>query len=358
MALVTTPNTDVTSLDKWSNFHTTIPIRKVPSYCTPLTSNIGTHGASIKEILTHCFSEKVRARAIGARWSLSRVVEPESIIIDTANLEHVSRISDAWLTDEYKASRGKLGFVPMFVQGGVTMASLNQRFAPLNLALQTSGASDGHRVAGCIATGTHGAAVRVGAVHDTVLGFHVVIAPDRALFVQPEARVCTDDVPNALGAQLGITTIPLADDDLFRALQVSLGSLGFVAGVIVETAPLYSLHRKVVLTKWEDDNVWKALLSLDTSAFGIQNPYHVQTIFHPYDTSAFAIVMENGAALPPIPSTAAAPMKSADLMNFIGKLVGERQPRRGPDHNALRPRDHLEAARRHLSADGRSETSR
>jgi hypothetical protein len=73
-----------------------------------------------------------------------------------ANLDVMLKIRGEWLEPEYRGGRGASGKVPIFTQGGATIASMNRRLAEIGLALQTTGAADGHRLAGCIATGTHG----------------------------------------------------------------------------------------------------------------------------------------------------------------------------------------------------------
>ncbi len=59
----------------------------------------------------------------------------------------------------------------------MTINVVNRELSAKGLALQTSGASDGQTFAGAIATGTHGADMKVGALHDTVLAVHLVVSP-------------------------------------------------------------------------------------------------------------------------------------------------------------------------------------
>jgi hypothetical protein len=338
MALVTTASTHVKDVTAWSNFHTTIEPRRVPFYCTTLSSDMRVHGASIVEVLRYCFDNQKRMRAMGARWSLSQIGAPEDVMLDTANMEHVHPISDDWVTSDYRSTR-RAGYVPMLVQGGATVASINRRFAQQGLALQTSGAADGHRIAGCVATGTHGANVKVGAVHDTLLAMHIVVAPDKALFIQPSKKVVSDAVAHWLGASVGIPTESVADDETFQAAMVSLGSLGFVHAVVIEAAPLYYLRRVITHTKWENPDVWDALVHL--KAKGIPDPIHVQVLFNPYpdplDVSPFPTAYTNIMEKVPIPphletvppTTTAAPVINSDLMGIIGHLLSTFRPSLG-----------------------------
>ena len=111
-----------------------------------------------KTELSYTYTQPVRA--IGARWSLSTVVKPDNVAINPANLNVMLRVKQDWLTPAYRARRP--GFVPVFVQGGTNVSRINRQLGEIGLALQTSGASDGHRIAGCIATGTHGSAWTIG----------------------------------------------------------------------------------------------------------------------------------------------------------------------------------------------------
>lgn len=331
MALVTTASTHVKAISTWQNYHTTISDRSIPYFCTVLGADMRTHGTSLKEILGYCFQNGVRVRALGGRWSLSPINTPEDVTIDTANMEQVNRISADWLTADYLASR-RPGFEPMIVQGGATIASIHRRFASQGLAMRTSGASDGQRIAGAIATGTHGAAIDIGAMHDTVLGMHIVVAPDRAVFIQPSKHACKDDVGRWLGTSLGIATENIADDDVFHAVIVSLGAMGFVHAVVLEAEPLYVLRRTIGWTKWESPDVWATLEKLQPT--GIAKPCHIQALFNPYPDdpepvfdykSAYTIVMEripcpNG--IPP-PTTPITPVFNSDAMSFVGHLLDE-----------------------------------
>src|SRR4029078_4368692 len=101
--------------------------------------------------------------------------------LDTPFMNTIWRVAADSLTDSYKQTRGAEGRVPVLVQSGTEGSAITRRLADIGLALQTSGAGDGHRIAGCIATGTHGSALGVGAVHDTILGLHIVVAPNQAV---------------------------------------------------------------------------------------------------------------------------------------------------------------------------------
>ena len=68
------------------------------------------------------------------------------------------------------AARSAQRYVPVYFQGGTGVASINERLGKEGLALQTSGGGNGHRIGGCIATGTHCSRSAIGSLHDTGWG--------------------------------------------------------------------------------------------------------------------------------------------------------------------------------------------
>lgn len=340
MALPQFPFTEVKRMERWTNYAASIPVREVPVYCTP--DVLGTvaddaphkmrrHGDALKAILDYCHEGQGRPlRAIGSRWSFSRVIEPGEVIIDPANMNVVLKVKPAWVTPGYRERHP--GHTPVYAQGGAGISRINRRLGESNLALRTSGAGDGHRLAGCIATGTHGSALDVGALHDTLLGVHLVLASDRAILVQPETSPnFTDDLADWLGRQTGITTTALNDDDAFAAALVSLGSLGFVGGVVLDTVDLYRLRGETVARPWSDAALWTAIANLDVSGLKSTSmpagrPYHFEVVMHPYPpragNGAFArMLWKVGVDGAPFESPSpATPATSSDTMGLIAKL--------------------------------------
>lgn len=333
------PYTEVKAVSRWTNYCGTIPECAVPLYCTPdVTTTMGDDaprklrrtGDALSAIVKHCFTTQgATLRTVGSRWSFSNIIKPGNVVVDPANLNALFRVKTEWLNAAYRKQRP--GFTPIFSQGGTHVGSLNRRLLDMDLALQTSGAGDGQRIAGCISTGTHGAAIDIGAMHDTVLGVHLLTAPGHSVFVQPKAAACSDEVAHWLQRETAWKVDPINDDELFHAAQVGLGSLGFVHGVVLETAPLYSLQMRIAARPFGDAEVWNMLTDLNTQRFHkdiAARPYHVEVVFHPYPSSAkpgaFVKLMwkRPAAEAPHTSPSPSAPAMASDMMGLIGKLSG------------------------------------
>jgi hypothetical protein len=327
------PYTTPEHIAKWSSFHHIINNRDVPAFLSPGASGLpdgpaGTMALSqaLNAILEYCLEDPPeRLCTIGSRWSLSNILDPANVILDPGNWNQVSPVDVALLTDDYKQN-APVGAVPVVVQGGTTIRTLNNYLGSLNLALQTSGANDGHRVAGCVATGTHGADLKVGAVHDTVLGVYLVTGPNRALLLQPSQRSFAPGLAASLQNATALGTEDIADDDLFNAARVALGALGFVHSLIVEAVPLYQLRGETVARPLFDADVWQALETLDPSALGLAaSPDFFTIVFSPYASiglGAYATAMWKApsamgfAPSPPVPSSA-----PTDLTRLLSALL-------------------------------------
>lgn len=334
------PHTETKSLDRWSNFSGTIQTGEVPVYATPLavgadltvTGALAPQADAVRAIIRHCFEQDLRLRPVGSRWSFSSILRPDRVMLDPAFLNGMLRIGPRSQTSDYADARGSQGLAPFWIQGGRTIATINQRLLERGFCLQTSGAGDGQRLAGALATGTHSSDLEVGALHDTVLGLHLIVGPDRAVFLQPSTRsALSDTFVDWLGGQTGMTIEHLRSDSLFRAAQVSLGSLGFVFSAVIEATPAYRFVRRVRRFDDRDDpSLWDAIRDLEVGALHPERasrPDHLDVVFHPYpsagSTSAWLTTMWKTPAVGVAPAHAMPlPLAIAsDVMSLIAGLV-------------------------------------
>lgn len=333
------PYTQEHSSVKWRNFHGTIGPITIPMYCVlDVPSELGAnpphafrrHGDALQAIIQHCVDASKPLRVVQPGWSFSSIVEPSEVAVDLGNLNQIYLVNANWLTSAYRDDSYITGRRPVFIQSGAEISHINYQLGQKNLALQTSGASDGQRIGGCIATGTHGAAIDVGAVHDTVLGLHVILGNGTGVFLHPKTNPCfTAEVAAWLESVTGVPTTDTPDDSLFHAAQVSLGSLGVVHGVILEAVPIYKLRRVVTLHDSKDQELWNALHTLETGPLHPDTqmkPYHVEVVINPYKRNrkedAFVCLMwkDNADGERPLPEPRPKSPYPSDILSLVGQF--------------------------------------
>ena len=178
----------------------------------------------VSTLLGEALAAGKRLRCLGRRWSVSPVATTDGWLLDLSDTTSARWLVPEDLTPALGAGRD---VAHLLVAGGASIRWINWMIHRAGWSLQTSGASNGQAVAGAIATGTHGSSFRIGALHDTVAAIHVVVSPTEHWWVEPKAHPTTSpDFASRLGAKL------VRDDELFSALQTSLGSLGIVVGVV------------------------------------------------------------------------------------------------------------------------------
>lgn len=288
-------------------------------------------GGAVRAVVAHAFATGQPLRVPGGRWSLSTIGKPHGSMLDLGNYRSIGAVMPAWLTPEYAASSAQLGVSAMLVAAGMTINVVHRELAKVGRALKTSGASDGQTFAGAIATGTHGADLKVGALHDTVLAVHMVLSPTRSVLIQPARGALNGEAASTLASWFDMPCELLSDDQLFRAVKVHLGSLGVVLNVVVETVPLYYLDRE--RTAHRDGASWRGVLASRNpkNANGLHSadPDYLQFIVNPYapspetDPRAWMISMRKmpytgqaGVITTPTESS----LKS-DLADFLPALV-------------------------------------
>jgi hypothetical protein len=289
-------------------------------------------GGALRAVLEETFRSAEPLRVGGGRWSLSTIAKPTGALLDLANYRRLGAVPPSWLTPSYLRASQTVGTSPMLIAAGMSINAVNRELARRNLALKTSGASDGQSFAGAMATGTHGADMRVGALHDTVIGIHIVNSPTTSVLLEPAGGGLTDRAAQTLATWFGIPCQRFSNDELFRAAQVHLGSLGVVLNVIVETVPLYALIRHSSPHR-EGDARWRAVLA-DREP-GNADPSHpadpdcLSLILNPYgpepsdDPRAWVMSMQKRAyqGQPGVITTPTDVSLKSDLADFLPALV-------------------------------------
>jgi hypothetical protein len=251
----------------------------------PQNSTIDGYNATTREIqalIRTADQEDVSLRAHGGTWSFSPIAATDGILLNTQPLNYRFTIDPAMYAAPLPAGESLV-----FVQCGMAVSELNRFLGRNRCALQTCGASNGQTIAGAVSTGTHGAALRFGAMQDYVRALHLVISPDESIWLQPSTPVMTDALPLKLGARV------VSDDRLFHAALVSFGSFGIIHGVLLNVTSTYFLQC------WRESSklstVWAPTSSLAFSPLGLsgaggREPDHFQVLLNPYDTKDGCIV--------------------------------------------------------------------
>ncbi len=192
---------------------------------------------NIQWVIQEAINNNVRLRAMGSNWALSAAASSDAMI-NTKGLNLRFKPQASWLHNAYIQS-GKTVDDALFVQCGCMIWDLN-KYMETELVprrcLRASGGSNGQTIAGATSTGTHGAALYTGSVHDAIIGLHIVTGPGSHVWLERASKpVASDSFINSLGA------VPIRNDEMFNAAVVSFGSFGVIHGIMIETEPIYRL---------------------------------------------------------------------------------------------------------------------
>ncbi len=283
-------------------------------------------------VLGEAVAAQKRLRCLGRRWSVSPIANTDGWLLDLSDTTYAQWLGPDDLTAEVAARRD---VAHLLVSGGASIRWINWMLHRAGWSLQTSGQSNGQAVAGAIATGTHGSSFHIGALHDTVAAIHVVVSPTEHWWVEPKSQPTT--VP---GFAVGLGAKPVLDDELFSALQTSLGSLGIVVGVVLRCVPNFWLDLKRYnvpegnlpagrlttsqlidrLAAWQFDQLIGQPLD---------RIRHFDTIFNPYlpDKQCYvnAYVRTDpppGQVAPEVTGEYQESEWSPDVLQFVGRLSG------------------------------------
>ncbi len=311
----------------WTNKHQNVdqPIDTLYDVWNPpppvkdMMSDLRLTVSALQSLIGHAQADGIRLRAIGAGWSLSAAGVTDGRLVNTKPLNWYFPLSARSVSTEYQGDRADL----LFAQCGVSIAELNSHLAARQRSLKTSGASNGQTIAGAISTGTHGAAIDVGSMQDTVVGLHLIAGPEQSFWVERASYpVVSDDFLERLDA------VPMRRDDLFNAALVSFGSFGIIHGLLFEAEPIFLLeaHRQRLPL---NDPLRRAIQSLDFSGLQLpharERPYHFEVVLNPnnidggaYVTSMYKRPYRNDYPHPAGPGGGLGP--GDDLLSVIGTL--------------------------------------
>ncbi len=162
---------------------------------------------ALVQIIKACSGDNRHVRVVGSGHSFTPLVETGDVLM---SLEHIQGI------EEIDTERSTVT-----VLAGTTLKTLGEALYAGGLAQENLGGIDAQSVAGAISTGTHGTGIHFGTLSTQVEGLTLVTATGELLECSPERN-----------------------PDIFKAAQVSLGTLGVIAKVKLRVVPAKRLHFK------------------------------------------------------------------------------------------------------------------
>lgn len=161
---------------------------------------------TLVEVVGNSAAEGREIRVAGGGHSFTPTVLTDDLLLD------VSEIAGVFDADPSS------GLVR--VGGGTVLADLNQELDRLGLAMPNLGDIDVQTIAGAISTATHGTGAELKNIPAAVVGIQLVTAAGEVV------ELTAEDEP-----------------DLLRAARVSIGALGVISAVTLQTVPAFNLHR-------------------------------------------------------------------------------------------------------------------
>lgn len=291
-------NIIITDNYRWSNEHNNINRQVLHRYQISNAANGGFKDglAGIQKMIGQARSRNERLRSYGGKWSLSDVAICNDSIHDSKPLTYFGTVGansingDALFPNDSTPFEKRL----FFFQAGCQINQINNTLEARGFCLPTTGASNGQTISGAVSTGTHGSALKIGAMQDYVRAIHIVTSETDHFFIQPSSKpVINSNFSNVFGAKL------INDDKLFYSAVVSFGSFGVVHGYIVEVVTLFMFETYCKRIDYDvAEEVYRSLTNFNHSvsdnlkSFLLNNglpsdedPYHLDIIVNPYASS-------------------------------------------------------------------------
>lgn len=183
--------------NSWSNWSGSVQ-------CTPKEFQKPSSQEEIQTIIRNCVEQKSTIRTVGSGHSFTELVGTQGTIISLDLLQGLENID----TEKKTAT----------VLAGTKLKSLGELLLRNNLAQKNLGDIDVQSIAGAASTGTHGTGVTLGSVSSQILEITLITA-------KGEIMICSEN----------------QNKDIFKAAQVSLGTLGIITKIKLQLVPAYKL---------------------------------------------------------------------------------------------------------------------
>ena len=190
-------------------------------------------------VVQQATAESKELRPLGSGWAFEDLAYSPQRVVNLDRLcKRLTYVTDSALTAE---RRSRLDTeVPVHVEAGIKIATLNAMLDGAGLGLPTLGGANGQSLAGAISTGTHGGDIDQPPLADLVLAMHVVGVNGQEFWVERASEPLTDDTPLAAALTCPSARI-VRDDEIFNALLVSVGRFGVIYSYVVRTVKAFRL---------------------------------------------------------------------------------------------------------------------
>ncbi|MEK5477312.1 D-arabinono-1,4-lactone oxidase [Paenibacillus sp. FSL R5-0407] len=159
----------------------------------------------VVEVVKACAAEGRKLRVVGTGHSFTRLVQTDDVLVSLDQLQGVISVDSEKGIAE--------------VWGGTKLDRLGEELHAFGVAQENLGDINAQSIAGAISTGTHGTGERLGSLATQAAGLTVVTAKGDILECSAEQ-----------------------DEELFRAMQVSLGMFGIIVKVKLRVVSSYALR--------------------------------------------------------------------------------------------------------------------
>ncbi len=173
--------------------------------CDPVTIEQPETTEEVAAIVTRAALRGQRVKAIGAGHSFTSAAMTEGVMVDLERLSGLQKLDT------------ETGLIT--VGAGMILDDLNLKLDEVGLALPNLGDIAVQSVAGATATATHGTGTTLGNLATQIVGMQIVTGTGQIL------QLDGDNQP-----------------DLLRFARVSVGALGVVTSVTLQTVPAFNLH--------------------------------------------------------------------------------------------------------------------
>lgn len=274
---------DESDAKSWTNSHgnVTQKIHKLFNLHNPKepesSAGLRATTAMIQGLMRDAIAQDIRVLALGSGWSLSRAPTTDGWMLNTKPLNWAFQMSPHHLAPERADQAANL----FLVQCGNSISELNKMLeVDMKRSLRTSGASNGQTITGAVSTGTHGSAIDYGAIQDHVVGLHLIIGPERHIWLERASNpVASQALIDMLDAE------PVRDDALFDAAIVSFGGFGVIHALMIEVTERFLLEAHEERMAF-NGGLKQAINSLDFDGIDLPDPssrpYFFEMVLNPH----------------------------------------------------------------------------